>query len=207
VDLAQAAIGPGMAVFTRYSKVMEADGTAMSVGEALALINRTLDEALAEQEGDLDADSRWALAWFEQFGFAKGDYGVGETLAKAKNVSIAGLVEAGILASGGGRIRLLQPEELPENWNPATDSRLAIWEAVHHLVRLLEAGGEESAASAVNALGAKVEAARELAYRLYSLSDRGGRAAAALWYNSLIRSWPEIARLARTTSAEQAGIF
>ena len=99
VDLAQAAIGPGMAVYTRYAKVLDAEGKPLSVREALALINQTLDEALAEQEGDFDADSRWALAWFEQSGFAEGEYGVAETLSKAKNTSVAGMVEAGILES------------------------------------------------------------------------------------------------------------
>ena len=110
VDLAQAAIGPGMAVYTRYAKVLDAEGKPLSVREALALINQTLDEALAEQEGDFDADSRWALAWFEQSGFAEGEYGVAETLSKAKNTSVAGMVEAGILASRRGKVRLLKPE-------------------------------------------------------------------------------------------------
>ena len=118
VDLAQAAIGPGMAVYTRYAKVLDAEGKPLSVREALALINQTLDEALAEQEGDFDADSRWALAWFEQSGFAEGEYGVAETLSKAKNTSVAGMVEAGILASKGGKVRLLRPDELPADWDP-----------------------------------------------------------------------------------------
>ena len=111
VDLAQAAIGPGMAIFTHYAKVLNAAGTPMSVREALALINEILDEVLAEQEGDFDADSRWALAWFEQYGFAEGDYGVAETLSKAKNTSVAGMVAAGILKSQGGTVRLLTPKE------------------------------------------------------------------------------------------------
>ena len=114
VDLAQAAIGPGMAVYTRYAKVLDAEGKPLSVREALALINQTLDEALAEQEGDFDADSRWALAWFEQSGFAEGEYGVAETLSKAKNTSVAGMVEAGILTSKSGKVRLLKPAELPK---------------------------------------------------------------------------------------------
>ncbi len=115
MDLAQAAIGPGMAVFTRYAKVLDASGNPMTVREALALINQILDETLAEQEGDFDADSRWALAWFEQTGFAEGEYGVAETLSKAKNTSVAGMVEAGILKSKGGKVRLLRPEALPED--------------------------------------------------------------------------------------------
>ncbi len=138
VDLAQAAIGPGMAVYTRYAKVLDAEGKALTVREALALINQTLDEALAEQEGDFDADSRWALTWFEQSGFADGEYGVAEQLSKSKNTSVAGMVEAGILESKRGKVRLLKPEELPEDWDPATDPRLTAWEIVHHLIRALE---------------------------------------------------------------------
>src|SRR2546428_8475 len=109
VDMAQAAIGPGMAIYTRYGKVLDAKGKPVSVREALALINQTLDEVLAEQEGDFDADSRWALAWFEQSGFAEGEYGMAETLSKAKNTSVSGMVEAGIVKSKGGKVRLLSP--------------------------------------------------------------------------------------------------
>ena len=186
-----------MAVFTRYAKVLDAQGKPLSVREALELINRTLDEVLAEQEGDFDADSRWAVAWFEQLGFGEGEYGIAETLSKAKNTSVAGLVEAGILASKGGTVRLLKPDQLPEDWDPATDARLTAWEMVHHLVRMLEAGGESAAAELAARLGAKVEIARELCYRLYTLCERKKRAAEALSYNSLVRSWPEITRLAR----------
>jgi putative DNA methylase len=196
VDLAQAAIGPGMAIYTRYERVLEADGSPLAVRDALALINQTLDEVLAQPEGDFDADSRWALAWFEQNGFAEGDYGVAETLSKAKNTSIDGLKQAGILASNRGKVRLLRPSELPAEWDPATDTRRNDWEAVHHLIRLLESGGEASAAALVAKLGAKAEIARELAYRLYALCEKKKRAAEALSYNGLVQSWPEVARLA-----------
>lgn len=195
VDLAQAAIGPGMAVFTRYSKVLDAEGNSMTVREALSLINQTLDEVLAEQEGDFDADSQWALAWFEQYGFDDGEYGVAETLSKAKNTSVTGLVEAGILASKAGNVRLLKPEELPANWDPAKDSRLTIWEMAHHLIRVLNAGGETAAAELVAKLGSKADIARELAYRLYTQCERKKRANEALAYNALVQSWPEIIRL------------
>ncbi len=210
VDLAQAAIGPGMAVYTRYSEVLDAEGKALTVREALALINQTLDEALAEQEGDFDADSRWALTWFEQSGFAEGEYGVAEQLSKSKNTSVAGMVEAGILASSRGKVRLLKPDELPADWDPGTDPRLTAWEIVHQLIRSLEAGGEGAAAALVAKLGAKAEIARELAYRLYTLCERKKRAAEALAYNGLVQSWPEIARLAREggkPKAEQGGLF
>ena len=210
VDLAQAAIGPGMAVYTRYAKVLDAEGNALSVREALVLINQTLDETLAQQEGDFDADSRWALAWFEQSGFDEGEYGIAEMLSKAKNTSVAGMVEAGILASKGGTVRLLKPEELPPDWAPTTDPRLTAWEMVHHLVRALEAGGESAAADLAAQLGTKAEAARELCYRLYTLCERKKRAAEALSYNSLVQSWPEITRLAREekkAGAEQTSLF
>ena len=210
VDLAQAAIGPGMAIYTRYAKVLDTHGKPLPVREALALINQILDEVLAEQEGDFDADTRWALAWFEQSGFDDGEYGIAETLSKAKNTSVGGLVEAGILASKGGKVRLLKPEELPDNWNPATDPRLTAWEMVHHLVRVLESGGESAAAELVAALGGAAETARELCYRLYTLCERSKRAAEALSYNALVQSWPEIARLAReerAPDAEQPTLF
>ncbi len=197
VDLAQAAIGPGMGVYTRYSKVLDAEGTPVPVREALALINATLDEALAEQEGDFDADSRWALAWFEQNGFAEGEYGVAEVLSKAKVTSVAGLAEAGIVESRRGKVRLLKPEELPADWDPTTDPRLTAWEVAHHLIRALGSGGEAVAADLVAKLGSRAETARELAYRLYTLCERKKRAAEALAYNGLVQSWPEIVRLAQ----------
>ncbi len=196
VDLAQAAIGPGMAVYTRYAKVLDAAGNEMKVREALALINEVLDEALAEQEGDFDADSRWAITWFEEHGFAEGDFGRAEQLSKSKNTSVEGMKRAGILASARGRVRLLAPDELPTDWDPATDPRLSAWEVVHQLIRVLEAGGEGAAAELVAKLGAKAETARELAYRLYTACERKKRATEALSYNGLVQSWPEIVRLA-----------
>jgi len=197
VDLAQAAIGPGMAVYTRFARVLDADDRPLPVRQALALINQMLDEALAEQEGDFDADTRWALAWFEQLGFAEGEYGVAEQLSKAKNTAVSGLVEAGLIAAGKGRVRLLKPAELPADWDPAADARLTVWEMVHQLVRVLEAGGETAAAQLVAKLGSGAEVARELCYRLYTLCERKKRPAEATAYNALVQSWPEIARLAR----------
>jgi putative DNA methylase len=210
VDLAQAAIGPGMAVYTRYAKVLDAKGIVVPVHEALSLINQTLDEVLAEQEGDFDADTRWALAWFEQAGFAEGEYGVAETLSTAKNTSVAGMVEAGFLVSSRGKVRLLHPGELPKDWDPATDTRLTVWEMVHHLIRVLEGDGEGAAAGLAGKLGSKAEVARELAYRLYVLCERKKRASDALSYNSLVQSWPEIMRLAREggqRAPEQTDLF
>jgi putative DNA methylase len=197
VDLAQAAIGPGMAIYTRYAKVLDAEGRALSVREALALINQTLDEALAEQEGDFDADSRWALTWFDDEGFAEGPYGKAEQLSKSKNTSVEGMVEAGILESKRGKVRLLRPDELPADWDPASDPRLTAWEIVHQLIRVLAVGGESAAADLVAKIGARAEIGRELAYRLYTLCERKKRAAEALAYNGLVQSWTEITRQSR----------
>lgn len=197
VDLAQAAIGPGMAVFTRYAKVLGADDKPLTVREALALINQTLDEALAEQEGDFDADSRWAITWFDENGFTEGEFGRAEQLSKSKNTSVNGMKDAGIVASSRGKVRLLKPEELDADWDPAIDTRLSAWETVHQLVRALSTGGDAAAAALVAKLGgARTDAARELAYRLYTLCERKKRAAEALAYNALVQSWPEIVRLA-----------
>jgi putative DNA methylase len=196
VDLQQAAIGPGMAIFTRFAKVLAADGKPLSVRDALAMINQALDEVLAEQEGDFDSDTRWALTWFEQFGFTEGEYGVAETLATARNTSVSGIVEAGIAVSGKGKVRLLKPEELLETWTPEGDKRLTIWDMVHHLIRVLEKG-ESQAAELMAKLGTKAEVARELAYRLFSICDRTKRSQDALRYNALVQSWPEIFQIAQ----------
>jgi len=212
VDLAQAAIGPGMGVYTRFAKVLDAEGKRLPVRDALALINQILDEVLAEQEGDFDADSRWALAWFEQYGFSEGEFGVAETLSKAKNTSVQGLKGAGILdkKSPGGKVRLLRPKELSADWDPTADPRLTAWEMVHHLIRELDANGEIGASELMARLGPKSEIARELCYRLYTLCERKKRAQEALAYNTLVQSWPEITRLARETGkvgTEQAMLF
>ena len=199
VDLAQAAIGPGMSAYTRHAKVLDATGKPLTVRDALGLINQVLDETLTEQEGDFDEDSRWALSWFEQYGFDTAEFGVAEVLSKAKGTSIAGLAEAGVVETKAGKVRLLKPEELPTDWDPATDTRLTEWEMVHHLIRVLEAQGEGAAAEVAAKLGTRAEAARELCYRLYTVCERKKRAAEGLSYNSLVQSWPEIIRLARAS--------
>ncbi len=196
VDLAQAAIGPGMAVFSRYAKVLETDGATMSVRSALTEINKSLDDMLAEQEGEFDSDTRWALAWFDQNGFSEGAYGSAETLCTAKNTSVRGMQDAGILEAKGGKVRLLRKEELDADWNPATDKRLTIWEITHHLIRRLEQG-ESGAAELIQQLGAKAEVARDLSYRLYTICERRKWAQEAIAYNALVLSWSDVQRLAQ----------
>lgn len=200
VDLAQSAIGPGMAVFSRFAKVLEADGSVMTVRTALALINQILDEVLTEQEGEFDPETRWAIAWFQQFGMEEGPFGVAETLSKAKVVSVAGLQESGILTARSGKVRLLERDKFPESWQPAQDTQPTVWEIAQHFIRLLDAKGEQDAARLRATIGVRAEAARDLAYRLYSICERKGWPQEALAYNSLITAWPEISRLALSNS-------
>lgn len=202
VDLAQAAIGPGMAVFSMYTKVVEADGSAMRVRTALGLINQVLDEVLTEQDSEYDQPTRWAIAWFEQYGTGGGPFGDAETLSKAKDTAVDALAESGILESGGGKVRLFKTDELDSDWDPAANQRLTIWEVTHHMVRLLNKGGEGRAADLLRKVGSIGEAARDLAYRLYMLCDRKGWGKEALGYNALVVSWPEITRLASSRPGE-----
>ncbi len=175
VDLAQSAIGPGIAVFSRYSAVLEPDGKPMSVRTALQIINKMLDEFLSEQDADYDADTRWAIAWFEQYGFNPGAYGDAETLSKARNTSVEGLVAGGIAEARGGKVRLLTREELPDDWDPAQDERTSVWEMVQHLAKRFEKEGEQGASALMArlmAVGKPLEVARELGYRLYQTCER-----------------------------------
>lgn len=209
VDLAQAAIGPGMAVFSRYAKVVESSGNAMSVRTALALINQTLDEVLAEQEAEFDVDTRWALAWFDQHGMEDGEFGVAETLSRAKNTAVNGLVQAGIVAARGGKVRLVKRTEMPEDWDPSSDDRRTVWEATQHLIRAIDQHGESGAAALLRKLGGALgETARELSYRLHKVCEKKGWSNEALAYNSLVLAWPELTRLAQAApSAAQTDLF
>lgn len=209
VDLAQAAIGPGMSVFSRYARVISPDGTDMSVSQALTQINAVLDEVLGEQEGDLDPDTRWCLTWFDAHGFTEGPYGEAETLASARNASIDSLRRSGVLTSGGGRVGLIAPADLPVDYDPRTDDRISHWEVVLHLVRALDRRGIDEAgrilaAAAERGLGADI--LQSLAYRLYSLAEKHGWTEAGLLFNALGGSWPEIAAAARTAASTGSDI-
>ncbi len=196
VDLAQATIGPGMAIYSRYSKLVEADGSPMRVRTALQIINQSLDEHLSEAEGAVDPHTRFALTWFDHKGMEPGPYGEAETIAGARNVSVRGVQDAGIIEARAGKVHLIPREKLAEDWDPATDGRLTDWEVVQHLIRVLETEGETGAAHLLARIGERGEGARDLAYRLYGICERKKWAEEALAYNGLVVSWPEITRLA-----------
>ena len=195
VDLSQAIIGPGMAIFSKYAAVLEADGTPMRVRTALQLINRFL------AEDDFDPDTQFCLHWFEAYGWSEGKFGEADVLARAKGTSVDGVAESGVLASGKGAVRLLRYAEYPTDWSPENDTRTPVWEVLHHLIRALQSGGGESAAGALLAkMPARAEAIRQLAYRLYTLCERQGWAEEARAYNELITSWESIEAASHTTA-------
>ena len=194
VDLAQAAIGPGMAIYSRYDKVLNQDGSEMSIHDALVMINHAIDSYFSDAEGELDEDSRFCVDWFMQYGFGRGSFGEADTLARAKGTSVDLVKEAGVIESGQGKVRLLKWEEYPEGWDPAKDNRTPVWEACHHLIRALKQGGEEAAGKLLAKMPQRTEAIRQLAYRLYTLCERKNWAEEARAYNELIGSWHAIVR-------------
>ena len=205
VDLSQAIIGPGMAVFSKYAAVLEADGSPMSVRTALQLINRFL------AEDDFDADTQWCLRWFEQHGWGEGVYGEADVLARSKAISVSGLAEAGVVHSGGGLVSLLKWADYPADWDPKNDTRNPVWESLHQLIRALRLDGESGAGRLLAAVKAQGEGVRQLAYRLYTLCERQGWAEDARAYNELITSWTGIESAAGavpvTTGTMQGDLF
>ena len=201
VDLAQAAIGPGMEAFSRYAQVLESNGAAMGVREALVLINRAIDSYF-EEEGAGDADSGFCMAWFKQYGWSSASFGDADTLARAKGTAVASVERSGVLEAGGGKVRLRKWQEYPDDWQPGRDDKTPVWEACHHLVRLLNQQGEHAAGAALAALRAQGDAIYRLAYQLYTLCERKKRAEDARYYNELIAAWPQISAAALEAQAQ-----
>jgi putative DNA methylase len=202
VDLSQAIIGPGMAVFSKYAAVLEADGTPMTVRTALQLINRFL------AEDDFDHDTQFCLHWFEQYGWKEGKFGEADTLARAKGTSVDGVKQAGVLTAGGGIVRLLKWSEYPTDWDPTDDARLPVWEVLHQAIRVFKTQGESGAGTLLAAILAKAEATRQLAYRLYTLCERAGWADDARAYNEIVTSWSAIeAAAAAVPTPKQSTLF
>ena len=186
VDLSQSIIGPGMAIFSKYPSVLEADGKPMTVQIALQLINRFLSE------DEFDHDTQFCLHWFETFGWGSGKFGEADVLARAKGTSVDGVASAGVLVSGAGLVRLLKCTEYPKDWNPEGDQRMPIWEALHHLIRVLSSGGEGEAGKLFGRIHRQAEPIRALAYRLFTLCERRGWTEDARGYNDLVTSWSQI---------------
>lgn len=210
VDLPQAAIGPGMAVFSRYSAVLEPDGSKMSVRSALARINEILDQVLNEQEGDFAAATRFAIAWYRQHGYGVGKFGDADNLARARNTSVAGMDREGTLTSRAGNVQLLKPEDLSAEYDVAADLNVSGWEVLHHLIKILERDGIVPAGDFLSAAVSRSEAdvdadlVKELAHLLFRIAESNGWTKDALSFNTLVTSWPEIIDAARGAHAERS---
>lgn len=189
VDLAQAAIGPGMGIYSQYTAVLNQDGTPMSVHDALILINREITDYLTPDAGNFDADTLFANSWFEQYGWSTGPFGEAQVLAQGKGTTVDGVEKAGVVESGSGKVRLLRWAEYPTEWDPKADNRVPIWEALHHLIRSLNTQGESAAGALLAAMPDKAEPIRQLAYHLYTLCERKKWAEEARAYNELITAW------------------
>lgn len=192
VDLAQAAIGPGMAIFSKYEAVLNQDGSKMSVHDALILINRAITDYLNPDSGNFDNDTLFCDDWFSQYGWGQGQFGEADTLARAKGTSVDGVRDAGVIESGGGKVRLLKWSEYPTDWDPKTDTRTPVWEACHQMIRVLNQQGEAEAGSLLARMPERGEHIRQLAYHLYTLCERKKWAEEARAYNELIGSWHAI---------------
>jgi putative DNA methylase len=213
VDLPQAAIGPGMAVFSRYAKVIENDGTTMTVRSALARINEILDQVLNEQEGDFDAATRFAIAWYRQHGYSTGKFGVADDLARARNTAVETLGRDGILTSAAGKVTLLSPSNLPEGYDVLADDRVGAWEVLHHLIAVLERDGLHVAGAFLASAQKRpdsaidIELVNELAFLLFSIAEKNSWTQDALAFNTVATAWPDVvqaSRLPQTGTGEQA---
>ena len=192
VDLAQSAIGPGMAIYSKYEAVLNQDGSKMSVHDALIMINRAITDHLHPDSGNFDADTLFCDDWFDQYGWKEGPFGEANVLAQAKGTTVDGVAVSGVITSGGGKVRLLKWSEYPEDWDPKTDKRTPVWEACHQLIRELNQKGETETGRLLSRMADKGEAIRQLAYHLYTLCERKKWAEDARAYNELISSWHAI---------------
>jgi putative DNA methylase len=208
VDLPQAAIGPGMAVFSRYAKVIENDGTTMTVRSALARINEILDQVLNEQEGDFDAATRFAIAWYRQHGYTTGKFGVADDLARARNTAVETMVRDGIVTSTAGKVALLSPPALPQDYDVLADDRVGAWEVLHHLIAFLGRDGLPAAGALLASAQARpdgaidIELVKELAFLVFSIAEKNGWTQDALAFNTVATAWPDVVQAARATQTD-----
>ena len=207
VDMPQASIGPGIGIFSRYSSVMESDDRPMTVKSALQIISHELDQYLSEQEGEFDAETRFGVTWYTQNGFERASFGDADNLARARGISVEDVRHAGMAESSAGRVRLLRRDELSQDWDPATDTRVTVWECCQHLIRVLEDDGEFAAATLLKRLGPeRADAVKDLAYSLYDIcSNKRKDAKEANTYNGLIVVWPDLTTLAAAVQEPRSG--
>lgn len=204
VDLPQAAIGPGMAVFSRYSRVIEDDGSQMTVRSALARINEILDQVLSEQEGEFDSHTRFAITWYKQHGYATGKFGDANNIAQARNTSVDALVRAGIVASSAGDASLIPPKALSADYDVLKDDSVSEWEVLHHLIASLERDGLSGAGKFIAEVSAleehpiNLDLVKELAYMLFADAESKGFTKDAIAFNTAATSWPEILDASRS---------
>ncbi|MGC9220907.1 MAG: DUF1156 domain-containing protein, partial [Solirubrobacteraceae bacterium] len=209
VDLPQAAIGPGMAVFSRYSRVIEDDGSAMSVRSALARINEILDQVLNEQEGDYDTATRFAIAWYRQHSYRQGEFGAADSLARARNTSVDAVVREGVITSAAGKVKLIGPAELSLDYDVTTDHHVGIWEVLHHLIARTESGGPPAAGAFLAEVRERPddsvdpELVKELAFLLFRVAEGSGWTQDALLFNNVATSWPEIIEASKRAPLEE----
>jgi len=203
VDLAQATIGPGMSIFSRYSQVLEADGSKMSVRTALAMINQVLDEVLSEQEGDFDSETRFCVKWFTQFGWTEGNAGEADVLSRAVNTSVSSLERGGIFRATAGKAKLIQPEDLSLNWDPAQDKSISVWEVTLRVAHAISTQGAAKAQEWFLASRGRVdmESVKELSYLLFSICEKRAWTETAILFNALGTSWMDISQPASVKSA------
>lgn len=201
VDLPQAAIGPGMAVFSRYARVIENDGSPMTVRSALARINEILDQVLAEQEGDFDSTTRFAIAWYRQHGYSTGSFGDADNIARARNTAVDAMDRAGILSSIAGKVTLLPPEAMPEDYQVLSDDSVSSWEVLHHLIVFAQRDGIDAAGAFLSDARERpdidVDLIKELAFLLFSIAEKNGWTKDAISFNAIATSWPEIVDASR----------
>ena len=195
-DMPQSSIGPGMGIFSRYEAVLESDDQPMTVKSALQLINQELDDFIGGFQGEFDQETRFTITWFEQHGMGRGDYGTANSLATARGISVDSVKHAGIVESQAGKVRILNRDELLDDWDPQTDTHLTIWECLQYLVRQHEKDGiAYETALLLRKIGGKADAVKDLAYCLYDISaNKRQDAKEATAYNALIADWTELTR-------------
>lgn len=213
VDLPQAAIGPGMAVFSRYAKVIENDGSPMNVRSALARINEILDQVLNEQEGDFDAATRFAISWYRQHGYKTGTFGAADDLARARNTSVDAMAREGVLTSMAGKVTLLSPGEMPEEYDVLRDDHVGAWEVLHFLITFLERDGLPAAGAFLSDVQARpagdvdLELVKELAFLLFSIAEKNSWTQDALAFNTIATAWPDIVAASRQQPSGEQSTF